>query len=252
MDSPQLSSDRQITHLPRWLVRHVCRSENHKLMGKPPYSWRSAQKIGYAYTPSQGADRRLPAHYWQDRNNSNLRVGTNQRWDEAKRAWVTVPDAQVIRVTDFAPSSRSLIETIAHLDENDYRLWAEVRTRHAENGCRIIEARCRWCNQRYTLPAFNQVVRKTHKVNCNFTYNLRPIFEAMLKSGKCGVCGNHTPDQRWGIPICSPRCAVSWKFAEINSNEFHAAELRCGLLGLLILDEEGDDAHATLTYPAVP
>lgn len=227
-----------IANLPRWLVRHICRPENHKLIGKMPKRWLDTFSSGYGHGRTfatlpmlprhthgfphhhavVGEDRRLPAHY---------------------------------SVTDPAPQpQRMLTDLIAHLDNNDYRLWAEVRQQDPKSGTRLIMARCRWCHARFNLKHFEGSARKNHKHTCDYTHNLRAIYDLLLERGQCVQCNRHTREEAWGLPMCSEACRIEWKFSDSTSTTLAVGMVKtrnAGRLKLVKLSDEESDATLQLS-----
>jgi len=195
---PEVSSDKPLDVLPMWLIRHICHPENHRAIGKMPKSWYSANQ---AIWQRGQVDRRLPGHYRPATQN----IGPVQE--------------NVLSIT----------ERPAHLNPNDYRLWAECRELHQRTLTRLIVVRCRWCQKRFPLREFENGIRELHKETCWFTWNLREIFAKVVARGQCAACGQHTRQQRWGLPLCNTRCERAWMFAEQHNEVLGRAIIQCRL-----------------------
>lgn len=221
-----MTTSTQLSELPRWLVRHICHPENHKLLGKFPSTW-----VG-SYSYSRGA---AGFHTPSIPNRSGMFYTPGKGWTDKR------PDPPAIRQAESH-------EPLFHLETNDYRLWSETRRELNGAGGRLIEARCRWCNARISLRTFETVGRKGHKEVCDFTHNLRAVFDILRERGQCVVCNRHTPEETWGLPICCARCKVLWMQSARHTDPMLRAIEKAKLAGTL--KSFGDDI-ATLTYPAV-
>jgi hypothetical protein len=187
MLSPEPSNEPVLREIPRWLLRHICKPEGGRLVGK----WKHGR-----WETTNWNNRHLPSRYAGD-------------YTPISRGFVPARD----------------IDHISHLDLNDYRLWAEVRWPMLDSLSRLIMARCRWCHERFPIREFAQV-KRVHKDHCNFTHNLREIFAICLEIGNCLGCGKPTREQRWGVPICSPDCRQRWMFATDHSEPLAKAVIR--------------------------
>ena len=178
-------ADEPISQAPTWLIRHICKPENHRLP-KRPDNWYS----------SRGQSE------WQNR--------FDRPWERSRPAERYLP-------THYANQGKT--DRVRHLETNDYRLWSEVRDGLSWKNARadLIKARCRWCLCRIQLKDFEAQARKLHKNACALTTSLRLVYEHLLKGGCCVVCDRVTPKQKWGLPICSPKCEEDWVFAETTS-----------------------------------
>lgn len=195
--------------LPRWLIRHICHAENHKLMQKRPFNWQSGSQQYWHSNSRTIPDSRLPKIY-QD-----------------------IP----MRPTDFAkgPSwATAPLAEVAHLGSNDYRLWSETRTSMADGLAKAIQARCRWCEAQYSLREFTTYAREYHKKFCPFTHNLTAVFEILLQRGNCVVCRSYTRQRRWGVPLCGVNCERRWQFAETKTEAFSAAQITASMENRLV------------------
>lgn len=195
--------DQVVTELPNWLVRHICHPENHRL-AKMPEKWTAST---YSYRGPQYSTGRqdalhhmLPSHY-----------------------------RETERVSSVA---------VRHLDNNDYRLWSEVRQEftyqqriwnHDTNQyddppqAREIKARCRWCYQTYSLKDFASFAKRNHKNICAYTHNLKEVYAIQLRKRACILCRRATKEQRWGIPICGELCSEMWCSERYPSFEMRAS-----------------------------
>jgi len=166
-------------------LRHICKPEGGRIVGNWKHGWWETNDWNRRHTPSRYMGPYAP-------------VG-------------------------FVPARD--IEQIAHLDTNDYRLWAEVRWPMQDSMSRLIMARCRWCHERFPIREFKQI-KVVHKEHCNFTHNLREVFALALEIGNCLGCCKKTREQRWGVPICSPACRSRWMFATDNGEALGRAIIR--------------------------
>lgn len=218
--NPEPSSDRMIETLPRWLLRHIVKPENHRHVGKKPQFYSEYRDGGYY---SRG-----PSHYDQPRICSRI-------WDYKLNKYVDMP-RNVVEIRRETP----------HLDTNDYRLWAQVRWPGTDT--QLIMARCRWCHERFPLREFKQV-RQTHKETCNFTHNLREVYQILLQKGQCVVCERHTGTTRWGIPLCREECEQTWMFATE-----HSQRLACAIIDARVAKRirENEPRNASRRYAPLP
>ena len=205
------AGDQIVTDLPRWLVRHICKPENRRLAGKFKPGYFTQYNSSYAHSDS-----------WMR--------GSSRVWNEQRRCWEDAPDRRlpVHYHGTHADRPDPVRALIAHLDQNDYRLWAEVRWPMRESMSNLIMARCRWCHERFPLREFAQV-KKTHKLTCNFTHNLREVFTICLQMGQCVACARHTRKQRWGLPLCDVNCQRTWMFATDHSDQLAHAVIKARL-----------------------
>lgn len=204
--------DQPIQTLPRWLVSHICRPRTHKLLGKQPKFWSSTQThSGYGHAPGAYHDSYRGQIYVNGRGFVPL---SKIERDVLPGHYRDIP------ITAPEPPSRKL-DQIPHLDNNDYRLWAEVREIH--DSSHLIKVRCRWCNERFFLRQWLDHVKTNHKQFCQFTHNLRAVFQILRDKGQCVVCNRHTPHEAWGLPMCNESCVKAWRFAERTSGYMAAA-----------------------------
>jgi hypothetical protein len=222
MLSPEPSSDRPIESLPRWLLRHIVRPENHRLVGKKP-----------KFFPGESYWSRGASHY-NAHGSHHAPIRSYSNWD-----------AKLQRFVDKPPHSAGKVEEIPHLNMNDYRLWAQVRWPGAQSDSSLIMARCRWCHERFPLREFKQVV-KTHKERCHFTYNLREVYGILLQKGQCVVCNVHTKANRWGIPLCGDGCEKAWMYATEHSERLGCAIIDARVAGRIRENTRGV-VHASFT-----
>lgn len=127
-----------------------------------------------------------------------------------------------------------------NLHNCDYRYWI---------GCRdplAIAAWCRWCG----LRSYSDESRKEHsKLAGNCNTNLVRTYQLLLREDFCVYCEKKAGGrQKWGVPLCSPRCEDLWKFDNLWPYELlNAARGILELDGKLLPDYRDEKPKASQT-----
>jgi hypothetical protein len=82
----------------------------------------------------------------------------------------------------------------------EYRFWMPMFT---TNGSYYT---CRYCCTTVTSAA----ARKDHMESRQCTTKCVAVYKDLLKAGKCVICGEHTNQQKWGVPMHERKCQDQW------------------------------------------
>jgi hypothetical protein len=82
----------------------------------------------------------------------------------------------------------------------EYRFWGPVTT-HEED--KVLCWQCRAC----MTMLLDKDSRNEHKEREGCTSKLVAAYKICLDKGFCIVCNVYTKGKRWGVPLCSDKCA---------------------------------------------
>ena len=99
---------------------------------------------------------------------------------------------------------------IGNLSDSEYRFWM------GDINPSSMVAICRACKTACFTPK-ERLLHKSDKShwtkNTACTVRLTEAYRSLLLKGKCQVCGDHTSNSHWGVPLCGKTsCEYMWKF----------------------------------------